>query len=68
MLITVIIILTLLTALIIGRVNLFARFGKTVKLLFTLAKPISDKTFTYAQLTGLPKPVQRYFKHVLRNG
>lgn len=68
MIVTIIIIIVLLTALIIGRVNLSVRFGKTVKRLFTSAKPISDKTFNYDQITGLPKPVQRYFKHVLRNG
>ena len=68
MLITVIIIIALLIALIIGRVSLSIRFGKTVNRLFASAKPISDKTFNYAQLTGLPKPVQRYFKQVLKNG
>jgi len=68
MLISGIIIIGLLTVFIVGRVNLSIQFGKTVKDLFAIAKPISDKTFSYAQLTGLPEPVQRYFKYVLRNG
>ncbi|HMG08241.1 MAG TPA: DUF6544 family protein, partial [Mucilaginibacter sp.] len=68
MIISAIIIGTLLIVLIIGRVNLFMRFGKTVKHLFAIAKPISGKKFSYTQLTGLPAPVQRYFKYVLKDG
>lgn len=29
---------------------------------------LSGKTFNYTQLTGLPQPVQHYFKHVLKPG
>jgi hypothetical protein len=36
--------------------------------LFSLSKNISEKTFHYSQLLGLPAPVQRYFKHVLVDG
>ena len=68
MLILVVIIFALLTLLIIGRVNLSMRFNKSVQHLFSIAKPLSGKRFTYAQLTGLPNPVQRYFKHVLKDG
>ena len=30
------------------------------------AAPI--RTFTYSELEGLPEPVQRYFRYVLKNG
>lgn len=68
MLILIIIIGVLITVFIIGRVNLSIRFVKTVKLLFSTSNPISDKRFSYVQLQGLPLPVQRYFKHVLKEG
>jgi hypothetical protein len=54
--------------LLIGRVNLSLQFTKEVKQLFSESKSVSDKTFKYGQLAGLPEPVQRYFKHVLKNG
>ncbi len=54
--------------LIIGRINLSIQFSKEVKQLFTGSKTISDKTFSYQQLSELPEPVQRYFKHVLKEG
>lgn len=54
--------------LLIGRVNLSLQFTKEVKQLFSESKNVSDKTFKYGQLAGLPEPVQRYFKHVLKNG
>lgn len=41
---------------------------KRVGHLFNTATPIHNKTFTYAQLAGLPKPVQRYFKYALPDG
>lgn len=53
---------------IIGKINLSARFNTEVKTLFTQSKNISDKKFSYQQLAGLPKPVQNYFKHVLKEG
>lgn len=55
-------------ALIIGKINLDIRFNKEVKQLFSQSKNISDKTFRYKQLSGLPAPVQHYFKHVLEEG
>jgi len=58
----------LLTTLIIGKINLSIRVDKEVKLLFSQSKNISNNKFTHAQLTGLPEPVQRYFKHVLKDG
>ncbi|HEV8084083.1 MAG TPA: DUF6544 family protein [Chitinophagaceae bacterium] len=51
-----------------GKINLYIRFNKEVKQLFSQSKNISDKTFSYEQLSGLPEPVQRYFKHVLKEG
>ncbi|MEO5592164.1 MAG: DUF6544 family protein [Chitinophagaceae bacterium] len=58
----------LVAALIFSRINLSLQFSKQVKQLFSSSKSISDKTFHYAQLSGLPEPVQRYFKYVLKDG
>ena len=52
----------------IGKINLFIKFKSEVKQLFAESKNIEDKKFSYLQLEGLPKPVQRYFKHVLKEG
>ncbi|MDB5112798.1 MAG: hypothetical protein JWR67_3912, partial [Mucilaginibacter sp.] len=68
MIITLIIFGTLLMILIIGRLNLFIRFSKEVKELFAKSRSISGKKFTYTQLAGLPEPVQRYFKLILKEG
>jgi len=54
--------------LIIGKINLSIQFTKQVKQLFAQSKNISDKKFSYQQLEGLPEPVQRYFKHVMKEG
>ncbi|MEP6674086.1 MAG: DUF6544 family protein [Ferruginibacter sp.] len=51
-----------------GKLNLSIRFNKQVKELFTQSKNISNQKFSYQQLAGLPEPVQRYFKHVLKDG
>ena len=59
---------SLLLTVIIGRLHLAIRFAKDVKKLFSLSKDISKKIFYYEQLIGLPEPVQRYFKHVLKEG
>ncbi len=53
-------------ALVLGKVNLMFRFNKQVSTLFAQSKLLSN-TFHYEQLTGLPEPVQRYFKHVLKD-
>ncbi|MEO6219553.1 MAG: DUF6544 family protein [Ginsengibacter sp.] len=53
---------------ILGKINLFIQFHKEVKDLFSQSKNISQKIFDYKQLIGLPEPVQRYFKHVLKDG
>jgi len=54
--------------LILGKINLSIKFDKQVKQLFAESNNISDKKFSYQQLEGLPEPVQRYFKHVLKEG
>lgn len=54
--------------LIAGKINLSIQFSKEVKELFVQSTKISDKTFNYDMLLELPEPVQRYFKHVLKNG
>ncbi len=54
--------------LIIGHVVLTSQFNSEVKELFSQSKDISDRTFEYAQIAHLPEPVQRYFKHVLKDG
>lgn len=51
-----------------GKINLFIRFNKQVKDLFAQSTDISKQKFSYQQLAGLPEPVQRYFKHVLKEG
>jgi hypothetical protein len=68
MLITFIILGTLALAFLFGKTNQSYRFKSEVKELFAQSKPIAGNTFRYAQLTGLPEPVQRYFKHVLKEG
>lgn len=52
---------------IIEKINLSIQFHKQVKKLFSQSKNISERTFSYLQLSGLPEPVQRYFKHVLKD-
>jgi hypothetical protein len=53
---------------IFGKINLSVQFSKEVKQLFSSSKNISKETFHYSQLLGLPEPVQRYFKHILKDG
>ena len=53
---------------IIGRVNLAIKFNTQVNELFFNSNNITEKAFSYKELTGLPEPVQRYFKHVLKDG
>jgi hypothetical protein len=54
--------------LIIGKINLSIKFGKEVKELFAQSKNVSGLFFHKAQLDDLPEPVQRYFKHILKEG
>ncbi len=41
---------------------------RDVRRLFALAAAVPHQTYHEAQLAGLPAPVQRYFRHVLREG
>jgi len=58
----------LASILLAGKINASFQFKKEVKELFLLSKNISGKTFSHQQLGGLPEHVQRYFKHVLKEG
>jgi hypothetical protein len=58
----------LILILVIGRVHLSSQFHKEVRQLFSQSKSISNQAFNYSELIGLPEPVQRYFKHVLKDG
>jgi hypothetical protein len=49
----------------IGKIVLHFSFDKQVKAVFSPSKKI-NQTFHFSQLEGLPTPVQRYFKHVLK--
>ncbi len=66
--ITLSIIGTVALILIIGNVVLNSRFDSEVKELFSQSKSISDRTFKYEEIELLPEPVQRYFRHVLKDG
>ena len=68
MLITFLIIGTLVFVFLVGKVNLIIQFNNEVNELFSQSKSLSNKTFSYKQLDSLPEPVQRYFKHVLKEG
>lgn len=54
--------------LLIGRINFSIQFSRNVKKLFLESGDISANVFRYEQLAELPEPVQRYFKHVLKEG
>jgi len=55
-------------SLFIGQISISKQFNKEVKELFSQSEYISDKRFSYEQISGLPEPVQLYFKHVLKEG
>lgn len=57
-----------ITIVIIGKIHFSIPFNKQIEALFSQSKHISNKTFCYEKLSGLPEPVQRYFKHVLKYG
>jgi hypothetical protein len=68
MIIIIAIVSLLIIVFIAGSINLSSRFHQQVKTLFSLSENISANAFSYTQLEGLPAPVQRYFKHVLKEG
>lgn len=51
-----------------GKISLSVKFSSEVKELFARSENISEKKFYYSQLSDLPEPVRRYFKHVLKDG
>lgn len=51
-----------------GRLNLYLQFSGEVAKLLANSQDISSRRFAYVQLEGLPRPVQQYFRHVLREG
>ena len=68
MLYILIFIATIAITLVAGKINLFIQFNNQVKELFAQSKNVSNKKFNHLQLPQLPEPVQRYFKHVLKDG
>jgi hypothetical protein len=55
-------------AIIAGNINLNTRFKQQSNRLLALSKGVSHEHFQFEQLIGLPAPVQRYLKHVLKEG
>jgi len=53
---------------IVGEIINNQRFKKEVELLFSQSSSISTNEFSYDQLSGLPEPVQKYFKNALKEG
>lgn len=54
--------------LVIRKLNLTYHFNKEVEQVFSQSPIISNKIFHHEILTGLPEPVQRYFRHILKEG
>jgi hypothetical protein len=68
MIITLFIVATLALILIGGNLFRSFQFKNEVEELFSQSNNISAKIFKYEQLSGLPGPVERYFRHVLKDG
>jgi hypothetical protein len=64
---TLIIIGIILLILLIGKVYFSLKFKNQVEKLFSNVEK-SNRSFSIKQLEGLPEPVQRYFKYVLKQG
>ncbi len=52
----------------IGKLNISFHFQQQVKGLFAQTSGPAIKLFRQSELNDLPEPLQRYFKHVLKNG
>jgi hypothetical protein len=65
--ILLILIILVMIAFFAGIIIFSIRHSKEVAKLFSQSGDISDRTFSYQQLDGLPEPVQRYFRHVLND-
>ncbi|MEO7978245.1 DUF6544 family protein [Flavobacterium sp.] len=46
----------------------YRNLSDEIRRLYSQSKNISGKTFSYKQLSGLPEPVKKYFRHVLKEG
>lgn len=68
MIFLVIIIGVLLLAILLGEIAIHLKFKNQVKVLYQNALNVSDKTYKISQLEALPKPVQRYFNYVIKDG
>ena len=62
------ILILLVIIFLLGKIRADQKFKKEVALLFAQSSDISSKKFSYEQLERLPEPVQKYFKHVMKNG
>lgn len=67
MIIILFIVATLVLILIGGKLFRLFQFKNEVAELFAQSNNISARKFTYEQLSDLPEPVQRYFRHVLKD-
>jgi hypothetical protein len=68
MIIAIFIVATLALIFIGGKFFRSFQFKNEVEELFAQSNNISAKTLSYEQLSNLPEPVQRYFRHVLKDG
>ena len=66
--ITIFLIAAIIISPIVGNIILIKHFNKEVVKLFAQTKHTSDRFFRYEQLSNLPEPVQRYFRHCLKDG
>ncbi|SHL35994.1 DUF6544 family protein [Flavobacterium chilense] len=67
-LLLIIIGVSLLLGILLGKITMSLKFKKQVSLLYANTLNVSNNTYSISQLNGLPKPVQRYFKYVLKDG
>lgn len=68
MTISLIIIVVILFVILLGKITMSLKFKNQVKVLYANALNVANKSYTTSQLNGLPVPVQRYFKYVLKDG
>ncbi len=70
MLIPIIIVVLLVPGLLFfgGRLRVEQQEKKEIEKLRSLAADLSGQVYREEQLVGLPEPVQRYFRHVLKDG
>jgi len=66
--ITLIILVTIVLVLVIGKIILRFNFKEQIKILYQNTENISGQRYESSSLNDLPEPVQRYFKLVLKDG